>query len=116
MNQTSNILMIVMVPTILALLATAFAGPLSGVAVAQIVTGTPGEVGTTNESEDYYPPVNETGPETIQTLEGITGSDQALMGNDTNISNPNITASDAGKVNSQEECMRLNNQSAVACP
>ena len=116
MNLTSNTLMIVMVPTIFALLATAFTGPLSGIAVAQIVTGTPGEVGTTNESEDYYAPLNETGPETIQTLEGIEGSNAAILGNDTNISNPNITASDAGKVNSQEDCLRLSNQSAVDCP
>ena len=108
--------MIVMVPTIFILLATAFAGPLPGVALAQIVTGTPGEAGTKNNSEDYYAPVNETGPETIQTLEGVEGSNAALLGNDTNISNPNITASDAGTVNSQEECEKLPNQSAVTCP
>ena len=116
MNLTSNTLMIVMVPTIFALLATAFTGPLSGIAVAQIVTGTPGEVGTTNESEDYYAPVNETGPETIQTLEGIEGSNAAILGNDTNISNPNITSTNAEKVNVQEDCVRLSNQSAVDCP
>ena len=116
MNLTSNTLMIVMVPTIFALLATAFTGPLSGIAVAQIVTGTPGEVGTTNESEDYYAPLNETGPETIQSLEGIEGSNAAIFGNDTNISNANITAADAGTVNKQEDCLRLSNQSAVKCP
>jgi hypothetical protein len=116
MNLSHNALMIAMVPTIFVLLTTAFAGPLSGIAVAQIVTGTPGEVGTTNESEDYSPPVNETGPETIQTLENVEGSNAALLGNDTNISNPNITAADAGTVNSQEECLRLSNQSAVDCP
>jgi len=116
MNLTSNTLMIVMVPTIFALLATAFTGPLSGIAVAQIVTGTPGEVGTTNESEDYYAPLNQTGPETIQSLEGIEGSNAAIFGNDTNISNANITAADAGTVNKQEDCLRLSNQSAVKCP
>ena len=116
MNLTSNTLMIVMVPTIFALLATAFTGPLSGIAVAQIVTGTPGEVGTTNESEDYYAPLNDTGPETINSLAAIEGSNADLFGNDTNISNPNITAADAGTVNKQEDCLRLSNQSAVKCP
>jgi hypothetical protein len=116
MNLSHNALMIAMVPTIFVLLTTTFAGPLSGIAVAQIVTGTPGEVGTTNESEDYYTPLNETGPETIQTLEGIEGSNAALLGNDTNISNPNITASNSEKVNVQEDCVRLSNQSAVDCP
>jgi hypothetical protein len=116
MNLSHNALMIAMVPTIFVLLTTAFAGPLSGIAVAQIVTGTPGEVGTTNESEDYYAPLNETGPETIQTLEGIEGSNAAIFGNDTNISNPNITAANSEKVNVQEDCVRLSNQSAVDCP
>ena len=116
MNLTSNTLMIVMVSSIFVLTATALIGVFSGTVSAQIVTGTPGEVGTTNESEDYYAPLNETGPETIQTLEGIEGSNAAILGNDTNISNPNITASDAGKVNSQEDCLRLSNQSAVDCP
>ena len=116
MNLSNNTLMIVMVPTIFILLATAFAGPFSGVALAQIVTGTPGEVGTTNESEAYYPPVNETGPETIETLEAVEGSNEAILANDTNISNPNITAAESDEINAQEECMRLNNQSAVDCP
>ena len=116
MNLTNNTLMIVMVSSIFVLTATALIGVFSGTVSAQIVTGTPGEVGTKNNSEDYYAPVNETGPETIQTLEGVEGSNAALLGNDTNISNPNITASDAGTVNSQEECEKLPNQSAVTCP
>jgi hypothetical protein len=116
MNLTNNTLMIVMVPTIFALFATTFAGPLSDLAIAQTITGTPGEVGTTNNSEAYYPPVNETGPETIETLEGIEGSNEAIFANDTNISNPNITAANSETINAQEECMRLNNQSAVDCP
>ncbi len=108
--------MIVMVPTIFVLLATAFAGPLSGIAVAQILTGTPGEVGTTNNSEDYYAPLNLTGPETIEGFEGIEGSNDAILANDTNISDPNITAANSEKINVQEDCMRLSNQSAVDCP
>ena len=116
MNLSNNTLMIVMVPTIFILLATAFAGPLSGVAVAQIVTGTPGEVGTKNNSEDYYAPLNNTGPETINSLAAIEGSNADLFGNDTNISNPNITSTNAEKVNVQEDCVRLSNQSAVDCP
>lgn len=105
-----------MVPAIFALLATAYVGPFSGIASAQLVTGTPGEVGTTNESEDYYAPLNMSGPETIQSLANIEGSNAAILGNDTAISNTNITAADAGKVNQQEDCFRLSNQSAVDCP
>jgi hypothetical protein len=116
MNLTSNTLMIVMVSSIFALTAAAVLGLYAGTASAQIVTGTPGEVGTTNESEDYYAPLNQTGPETIQSLEGIEGSNAAIFGNDTNISNANITAADAGTVNKQEDCLRLSNQSAVKCP
>ena len=69
-----------------------------------------------DESEDYYAPLNQTGPETIQSLEGIEGSNAGMFQNDTNISNPNITAADAGTVNKQEDCLRLSNQSAVKCP
>lgn len=116
MNLSNNTLIIIMVPTIFVLFATAFAGPLSNIAVAQIITGTPGEVGTTNNSEADYAPLNLTGPETIQTLEGIEGSNADIFANDTNISNPNITAAESGAINVQEDCMRLTNQSAVDCP
>lgn len=108
--------MIVMVPIIFALLATAFAGPLSDIAFAQIITGTPGEVGTTNNSEADYAPLNLTGPETIEEFESIEGSNADIFANDTNISNPNITAANSEKINVQEDCMRLTNQSAVDCP
>ena len=116
MNLTNNTLMIVMVSSIFVLTATALIGVFSGTVSAQIVTGTPGEVGTKNNSEDYYAPLNNTGPETINSLAAIEGSNADLFGNDTNISNPNITAADAGTVNKQEECVRLSNQSAVDCP
>lgn len=108
--------MIVMVPTIFALFATAFAGPLPDIAVAQIVNGTPGEVGTKNNSEADYTPLNLTGPETIEEFESIEGSNADIFSNDTNISNPNITAADSDEVNIQEDCMQLPNQSSVDCP
>lgn len=118
MNLSNNTLMLVMVPTILALTAAAFVGPFSDIAFAQIITGTPGEAGTQNNSEaDYAPlPLNQTAPETIQEFESIEGSNSDIFANDTNISNPNITAAQSGKINAQEECMKLPNQSAVDCP
>ncbi|MDN5867321.1 MAG: hypothetical protein L0H55_07965 [Candidatus Nitrosocosmicus sp.] len=116
MNLTNNTLMIVMVPTIFALFATAFAGPLPDIAVAQIINGTPGEVGTKNNSEAYYSPLNLTGPETIEEFESIEGSNADIFSNDTNISNPNITAAESDEINIQEDCMQLPNQSSVDCP
>jgi len=116
MNLTSNTLLIVMVPTFFALFATAFAGPLPEIAVAQIINGTPGEVGTKNNSEAYYAPLNLTGPETIQSLEGIEGSNAAIFANNIDISNPNITADQSDQINIQEDCMQLPNQSAINCP
>lgn len=119
MKPTNNTLMIVMVPTffaLFALFATAFVGPLPEIAIAQIINGTPGEVGTTNNSEAYYAPLNMTGPETIQSLEGIEGSNAAIFANNTDISNPNITAAQSDQINIQEDCIQLPNQSAVDCP
>lgn len=116
MNLINNTLLIVMVPTIFALFATAFVGPLPDMAVAHIINGTPGEVGTINNSEAYYPPLNLTGPETIEEFESIEGSNADILSNDTNISNPNITAAESEEINIQEDCMQLPNQSSVDCP
>ena len=85
-------------------------------AQSEIDPGTPGEVGTTNNTEPYYPPLNETGPETIQSLENIEGSNAAILGNDTNISNPNNTLLDSTTVNEQEDCMSVPNQTSPDCP
>ena len=76
----------------------------------EVDPGTPGEVGTTNNSEIDYKPLNLTGPETIQSLEGIEGSNAAFLENDTSISNPNNTAVDATDVNEQEACIPTSNQ------
>ena len=88
----------------------------SVVALSEIDPGTPGEVGTTNNTEPYYPPLNETGPETIQSLENIEGSNAAIFGNDTTISNPNNTALESTTVNEQETCMSVSNQTNPDCP
>jgi hypothetical protein len=85
-------------------------------AQSEIDPGTPGEVGTTNNTEPYYPPLNETGPETIQSLENIEGSNAAILGNDTSISNPNNTLLDSTTVNEQEDCMSVPNQTNPDCP
>ena len=85
-------------------------------AQSEIDPGTPGEVGTTNNTEPYYAPLNETGPETIQSLENIEGSNAAILGNDTNISNPNNTLLDSTTVNEQEDCMSVPNQTSPDCP
>lgn len=85
-------------------------------AQSEIDPGTPGEIGTTNNTEPYYPPLNETGPETIQSLENIEGSNAAILGNNTNISNPNNTLLDSTTVNEQEDCMSVPNQTSPDCP
>lgn len=85
-------------------------------AQSEIDPGTPGEIGTTNNTEPYYPPLNETGPETIQSLENIEGSNAAILENDTSISNPNNTLLDSTTVNIQEDCMSVANQTSPNCP
>lgn len=87
----------------------AFAQGGSG-ATGEVDPGTPGEVGTTNNSEVDYKPLNLTGPETIQSLEGIEGSNAGFLDNDTSVSNPNNTALDATNVNEQEACIPTSNQ------
>jgi hypothetical protein len=108
-----------MMPALFFLIASAITGSVPVNVIAQIPEtdpGTPGELGTTNNSEVDYQPLNMTGPETIQEFEGIEGSDANILGNDTNISNSNNTLSDSITVDEQEDCMQLPNQSAVDCP
>lgn len=78
-------------------------------AASEVDPGTPGEVGTSNGTEADYKPLNLTGPETIESLEGITGSNDAFFANDSTISNPNNTASDSTAVNEQEGCIPTSN-------
>lgn len=77
--------------------------------------GTPGEVGTSNNTEPDYKPLNLTGPETIQSLEGIEGSNAGFFANDSSISNPNNTAADSIDINQQEACIGVANQSSSDC-
>ena len=118
MNVVKKSVMLGMAPSLLLLIASAITGsvPVNVIAQPEIDPGTPGEVGTTNNSEVDYQPLNMTGPETIEEFEGIEGSNAAILGNDTNISNPNNTLTDSITVNEQEDCMQLPNQSAVDCP
>jgi hypothetical protein len=88
--------------------------PYLNTAYAQ-VTGTPGEAGVENASEPYFPPLNATGPET-STLFGQAGADEPVLANDTDISNPNITALDATGINEREDCMSLPGNTAEDCP
>ena len=119
MNLVKKSLILGMVPALFLLIASAITGSVPVNVIAQlpeIDQGTPGELGTTNNSEVDYQPLNLTGPETIGEFEGIEGSNAAIFGNDTNISNPNNTLSDSITVDEQEDCMQLPNQSAVDCP
>src|SRR5215208_7676945 len=51
---------------------------------------------------------SDSGPETIQEFDKEIGdNNSAIMGNDTNISNPNNTLLDATEVNIEEDCMVL---------
>ncbi|MGD9672965.1 MAG: hypothetical protein AB7U98_05735 [Candidatus Nitrosocosmicus sp.] len=118
MNLVKSSVMLGMAPAFLVLVASVVSGlvPANVLATSEIDPGTPGEVGTVNNSEPYYPPLNETGPETIQSFESIEGSNADILGNDTNISDTNNTLTDSITVNEQEDCMQLPNQSAVDCP
>ncbi len=56
------------------------------------------------------------GPETIQDFDKEIGdNNSAILGNDTNISNPNNTVLDATDVNIEEDCMVLKDGSNY-CP
>lgn len=118
MNLLKKSVMFGMTPALLVLIASAISGvvPTIAFATTEIDPGTPGEVGTTNNTEPYYPPLNLTGPETIESFENIEGSNADIMGNNTDISDTNNTLSDSLTVNEQEDCMQLPNQSAVDCP
>ncbi|VFJ14990.1 hypothetical protein [Candidatus Nitrosocosmicus franklandus] len=118
MNLIKKSVILGMAPAFLLLVASAITGsvPVNVIAQSEIDPGTPGEVGTTNNSEVDYQPLNLTGPETIEEFESIEGSNADILGNDTNISNTNNTLTDSITVNEQEDCMQLGNQSGVDCP
>ena len=79
------------------------------------VSGTPGEAGVKNASEPYFAPLNMTGPETATEF-GQAGADEPVLANDTDISNPNITALDSTSVNEREDCMSIPGNTAEDCP
>ena len=78
--------------------------------------GTPGEAGVKDAQEPDFAPLNLTGPETATEFEEIAGSDQSILANDTDISNPNITALDATGINEREDCMSIPGNTAEDCP
>ncbi|MDW0141395.1 MAG: hypothetical protein QOK66_07585 [Nitrososphaeraceae archaeon] len=78
--------------------------------------GPPGEAGVTDEPLSPDTPFNQTGPETATELEEYAGSDDAILANDTDISNPNNTMLDADDVNIREDCMQVPGNTAEDCP
>ncbi|MGA6992095.1 MAG: hypothetical protein WBX81_16880 [Nitrososphaeraceae archaeon] len=88
--------------------------PYLNTAYAQ-VSGTPGEAGVKNASEPYFAPLNMTGPETANEF-GQAGLDEPVLANDTDISNPNITALDSTSVNEREDCISIPGNTAEDCP
>ena len=56
-----------------------------------------------------------TGPETANEF-GQAGLDEPVLANDTDISNPNITALDSTSVNEKEDCMSIPGNTAEDCP
>ena len=98
MIKTTNlVIVVVLVSTVFSFL---FVGYTNGInfAVAQ----------TTNTSDP--------GLETIQDFDKEIGdNNSAILGNDTNISNPNNTVLDATDVNIEEDCMVLKDGSNY-CP
>lgn len=78
--------------------------------------GPPGEAGVTDEPLSPFTPFNQTGPETATELEEYAGSDDAILANDTDISNPNNTMLDADDVNIREDCMQVPGNTAEDCP
>ncbi|MGB7632278.1 MAG: hypothetical protein WBL68_01010 [Nitrososphaeraceae archaeon] len=88
--------------------------PYLNIAYAQ-VSGTPGEAGVKNASEPYFAPLNMTGPETATEF-GQAGLDEPVLANDTDISNPNITALDSTSVNEREDCISIPGNTAEDCP
>ena len=101
--------------TIFTLSAILLNTPYLNTAHAQGV-GTPGEAGVQNATEPDFAPLNLTGPETATEFAGIAGSDESILGNDSAISNPNITAEDAAGINEREDCMSTPGNTAKDCP
>ena len=96
--------------------------PYLNTAYAQAQEGPPGEAGVTNEPESNFTACtglggcNQTQPETATELEEYAGSNEAILANDTDISNPNNTALDATGVNEREDCMQIPGNTAEDCP
>jgi hypothetical protein len=112
MNRKASIVGIL--STLFTLSAILLNTPYLNTAYAQ--EGPPGEAGVTDEPLSPFTPFNQTGPETATELEEDAGSDQAILENDTTISNPNNTMSDATAVNEREECMQIPGNTAEDCP
>ena len=112
MNKKATVVGIL--STIFTLSAILLNTPYLNTAYAQ--EGPPGEAGVTDEPDSPFTPFNQTGPETATQLEEYAGSDEAILANDTDISNPNNTAFDATDVNEREECMQVPGNTAEDCP
>lgn len=112
MNKKGTIVGIL--STIFTLSAILLNTPYSNTIYAQ--EGPPGEAGVTDEPDSPFTPFNQTGPETATQLEEYAGSDEAILANDTDISNPNNTAFDATGVNERENCMQIPGNTAEDCP
>jgi len=100
--------------TIFTLSAILLNTPYLNTAYAQ--EGPPGEAGVTDEPDSPFTPFNQTGPETDTELEEYAGSDDAILANDTTISNPNNTELDATGVNEREDCMQVPGNTPEDCP
>ena len=97
MIQTTNVVIAVLVSTVFSFL---FVGYTNGINFAAAQTA--------NTSDP--------GLETIQDFDKEIGdNNSAIIGNDTNISNPNNTVLDATDVNIEEDCMVLKDGSNY-CP
>jgi hypothetical protein len=94
--------------TMLILSAVLMNAQYSSVVLAQEGEGPPGEAGVIDEPESpFAPEPNMTGPETATEFEELAGSDEAILANDTAISDPNNTMLDATGINLREDCMEL---------
>jgi hypothetical protein len=104
--------------TIFTLSAILLNTPYLNTAYAQ--EGPPGEAGVTDEPDSPFTPLNQTQleePETATGLEEEAGSDQAILANDTDISNPNNTGLGRSVgVNEREDCMQVPGNTAEDCP
>ena len=112
MNKKATVVGIL--STIFTLSAILLNTPYLNTAYAQ--EGPPGEAGVTDEPDSPFTPFNQTGPETAAQLEEYAGSDEAILANDTDISNPNNTAFDATGVNEREDCMQVPGNTPEDCP